>query len=277
MAFGGDNAESYYDEGLTASMKGDMARAVQCFERAIRLDNSFSAAYHQLGKAYLRVGDTERAVDLLLQVVSRRPDQIPPKLDLGHAYLSLNRTAEAREQFDGILAVDPLNARALLGLAHVSFSEANWRAAMERARTVLESGGKNFSALFLLGRAAKLAGDAQLAQSTLESADKLLEKSIELNPDQPEGHFLRGEVFYFREQFSSAMENYRAADDRTDAKNPDRVYSAFGENFTQLDILAKLGLCYQRLGKPERAHELGEKILARNPNHKIGRSLAESE
>lgn len=277
MAFGGDNAESYYDEGLTASMKGDMARAIQCFDRAIRLDNTFAAAYHQLGKSYLRIGDVQKAVDLLQQVVSRRPDQIPAKLDLGHAYLSMNRTGEAREQFEGILAVDPLNSRAHLGLAHVNFSEANWRAAMEQARTVLESGGKNFSALFLMGRAAKLAGDAQLAQSTLESADKLLEKSIELNPDQPEGHFLRGEVFYFREQFSSAMENYRAADDRTDARNPDRLYSAFGENFTQLDILAKLGLCYQRLGKPDRARELGEKILARNPNHKIGRSLVESE
>jgi len=277
MAFGGDNAESYYDEGLTASMKGDMARAIQCFERAIRLDNSFSAAYHQLGKSYLRVNQAEKAIDLLQQVVTRRPEQAPPRLDLGYAYLSQNRVGEAREQFEGILAIDPLNSRARLGLAHVNFTEANWHAAMEQARAVLESGGKNFSALFLLGRAARLAGESQLAQSTLESADKLLEKSIELNPEQPEGHFLRGEVFYFREQFSSAMENYRAADDRTDAKNPDRLYSAFGENFTQLDIWGKLGLCYQRLGKGDRARELGQKILARDPNHRIGRSLVEAQ
>jgi tetratricopeptide (TPR) repeat protein len=277
MAFGGDNAESYYDEGLTASMKGDMARAIQCFERAIRLDHSFSAAYHQLGKAYLRANQAEKAIDLLQQVVTRRPEQAPPRLDLGYAYLSQNRVGEAREQFEGILAIDPLNSRAHLGLAHVNFTEANWHAAMEQARAVLESGGKNFSALFLLGRAAKLAGESQLAQSTLESADKLLEKSIELNPEQPEGHFLRGEVFYFREQFSSAMENYRAADDRTDAKNPDRLYSAFGENFTQLDIWGKLGLCYQRLGKSDRARELGQKILARDPNHRIGRSLVEAQ
>jgi len=276
MAFGGDNAESYYDEGLTASMKGDMARAVQCFEKAIRLDNSFSAAYHQLGKAYLRAGQSAQAVDLLQQVVSRRADQIPPRLDLGYALLAMNRTQEARQQFEEILTVEPLSPRAQLGLAHVNFYEGNWLAAMEQARAALASGGKNFSALFLLGRAAKLAGDSELAKSTLESADKLLEKSVELNPDQPEGHYLRGEVCYAREQYSSALENYRAADDRTDAKNPDRLYSAFGENFTQLDILAKLGLCYQRLGKTDRAKDLGEQILKRNPTHGIGKSLVEA-
>jgi tetratricopeptide (TPR) repeat protein len=277
MAFGGDDAESYYDEGLTASMKGEMARAVQCFEKAIRLDNSFSAAYHQLGKAYLRAGQAAQAVDLLQQVVARRTDQIPPKLDLGYALLSLNRTKEAQQQFAQILAIEPLNPRAQLGLAHVHFDEANWSAAMEQARAALASGGKNFTALFLLGRAAKLAGDSELAKSTLESADKLLEKSIELNPEQPEGHYLRGEVCFVREQYSSAMENYRAADDRTDAKNPNRLYSAFGENFTQLDVLAKLGLCYQRLGKVDRARELGRQILKRDPNHGIGKSLADSE
>ncbi len=277
MAFGGDNAESYYDEGVTASMKGEMTRAIQCFEKAIRLDNTFAAAYHQLAKCYLRLGQAQQAHDLLQQVVSRRPEQAPPRIDLGFALLALNRTEEARKQFEQILVTDPMNARALLGLAQAYFFEANWVAAMEQARAALAGGGNNFSVLFLLGRAAKLAGHAGLAQSTLEAADKLIEKSIELNPDNPEGHYLRGEVCFARDQFSTAMEHYRAADDRTDGKNPDRLYSAFGENFTQLDVLAKLGLCYQRLGKNDRARELGERILGQDPNHRLGRSLSELE
>ena len=62
-AFGGDNAESYYDDGLTASMKGDLERAITCFEKAIHLDRSLAAAYHQIAKCYLRLGLGRRAVD----------------------------------------------------------------------------------------------------------------------------------------------------------------------------------------------------------------------
>ena len=88
-------------------------------------------------------------------------------------------------------------------------------------------------------------------------------------------HFLRGEVCFVRNELASALEHYRAADDRTDGKTPNRVYTAFGENFTQLDIWAKLGLCYQRLGKFDRANEMGKRILARDPNHKLGHALSE--
>ena len=40
MAFGGENAESYYDEGLTALMKGDVAHAEEYFTRAIQMDRT---------------------------------------------------------------------------------------------------------------------------------------------------------------------------------------------------------------------------------------------
>ena len=83
MAFGGENAESYYDEGLTASMKGDMARAVQCFEKAVRLDNTFAAAYHQLGKCYLRLGQAQQAIDLLQQLFSGVRRKRPPAATRG--------------------------------------------------------------------------------------------------------------------------------------------------------------------------------------------------
>ena len=69
MAFGGESAESYYDEGLTASMKGDMAHAIGYFRKAIQLDRGFLAAQHQLGRALTRIGRNEDAVGLLREVV----------------------------------------------------------------------------------------------------------------------------------------------------------------------------------------------------------------
>jgi tetratricopeptide (TPR) repeat protein len=278
MAFGGENAESYYDDGLTASKKGDLVKAIECFERAIRLDSSYAVAYHQLGKCYMRLGQAQRAVDILMQVVRKRPNLGPARLDLGIALLAAGHTREARREFDQLYSLDPSNARALLGLAQCSFNEGDWPSALAQSRSALMGGGgSNFSALYLAGRAARLSGDEDAAKEMLDSADRVLQKSIEIQPDQPESHYLRGELSFVRGQLASALEYYRAADDRTDSNTPDKVYIAFGESFTQLDIWAKLGLCYQRLGKIERAEEMGKRILARDPNHKLGKALSEAD
>lgn len=273
MAFGGEDAESYYDEGLTASMRGDMTRAIQHLEKAIHLDNSFRAAYHQLAKCYLRLGDGQKAVNLLQQVVRNQPNSIPARLDMGAAYLAMANMNAAREQYNFVVDAQPENGRGYLGLAQVAFHEGQWEGSMQLAQQARLYSSSNFAVLYMLGRAAKLAGNLALSQEALKEADGLIEKSIELNPTQPEGYFLRGEVAFALDQFSTALEHYRAADDRAD-KN--KVYSAFGENFSYVDILAKQALCYQRLDRPDRARELGERIVQLNPEHKLGQALRNS-
>ncbi len=271
-AFGGETAESYYDEGLTASMMGDLTRAAECFERAIRLDSTMATAYHQLGKCYARLGKYMRAVELLSQVVRKRPELLGAHLDLGAALNGLGKLAEARAQYNAALAIESDNAKAMLGLAQSDFFEGKWDSAMKFAESAQFAGGSNLAVLFMLGRASKLAGDADLSVKTLQRADKLLEKYLETNPDKPEGHFLRGEVAFVRESFQSALQHYRDGEDRAE---PGRIYLAYGESFALEDILGKEGLCLQRLGKSERARALGERIEELNPDHKLGKSLRE--
>ena len=147
----------------------------------------------------------------------------------------------------------------------------------ESGREVAESGqfagGANFGGLDMVGRASELAGKAGLSVKTLQRADKLLEKSIESNSDKPEGHFLRGEVAFVRESFLGGLQHYRDAEERAE---PGRTYLAYGENFSLEDILGKQGLCLLRLGKSDRARELGERIEELNPEHTLGKSLRES-
>lgn len=271
-AFGGETAESYYDEGLTASMRGDLTRAAECFERAIRLDSTMATAYHQLGKCYARLGRHERGVALLSQVVKKRPELLGAHLDLGAALNGLGKLVEARTQYHAALALEPDNAKAMLGLAQSDFFEGKWDNAMKFAESAQLTGGSSFAVLFMLGRASKLAGRTDLSVKVLQRADKLLEKYLETNPDKPEGHFLRGEVAFVMESFQGALQHYREAEDHAE---PGRSFLAYGEGFTLEDILGKQGLCLLRLGKSERAHELGERIGELNPDHTLGKSLRE--
>lgn len=272
-AFGGENAESYYDEGLTASMKGELERAAEYFQKAIHADSSMANAYHQLGKCQSRLGRHKTAVHLLAQVVHKRPTQTAPRIDLGMSLIHLNRLDAAREQFEAALQQEPTNVKAMLGMAQADFHEGNWDAALAQAQAAHINGGNNFSVLFMLGRVAKLKGDVAQASKMLEKADAVIEKYLEMNPGKPEGHFLRGEVAYVQDNFASALEHYRAAEDQA---KPDRMYLAYGENFSMADCIAKQGVCMQRLEKPDRARELGERVLALDPEHKLGLALRDS-
>lgn len=272
MAFGGENAESYYDEGLTAVMKGDLNRAIEFFMRAIKLDSSFIMAHHQIGRCFLRLGQTERAIHVLQQVLARKPGLAPARLDLGYALLQHGNIPEARAQFNQVVELQTNSSRGHLGLAHVEFELGNWSQAVALAETARGMGNTNFAVLFLLGRAAKLAGDRPLSDSVINEALAQIDKSVELNPDSPEGYFLRGEMAFIQERYLDALDSYRAAESRT---APDAHYSAFGETFTRLEVLVKEGLCMQRLGDREAARALGARILQISPGHKLGKALSE--
>jgi tetratricopeptide (TPR) repeat protein len=194
-----------------------------------------------------------------------------PHIELGNALLEMGHIEEARSHFTHVLNQKPNQPRACLGLAQCSFEEGHWAAATELARNAVEHGGANFAALLLLGRAARLAGLGEESRDALHRADALMETTIESNPDAPEGYFLRGEVYFAREDWAKALENYRAADDRADPKTE---YAAYGMHFNRLDILAKAGVCFQRLGRLEQAREVGRRIVEHNPDHKIGVALA---
>jgi len=57
---------------------------------------------------------------------------------------------------------------------------------MLMAQDLVETGGAQFGALYLLARAASDSGRVDLLPELLKRADAVLEKSIETGPNQPE-------------------------------------------------------------------------------------------
>lgn len=268
--FGGENAEGYYDEGLTAGVKGDLAAAVASFEKAVALDAGFLAAYLQLAKCCVRLGQSAKAVRLLYHVVSRSPGMLVARLDLGFALIEQGALREAQEQFATALEQQPGNARARLGLASVCFAEGNWPGAMAFCQEARAKGGEGFPVLYLLGRAAGLAGNHAAAAKAFEEADALIKDSMGGKGEHAEGHYLRGELAFHQNRDSAALEHYQAAEKLAESG---KHYSVFGQSFAWTDILAKQGLCLQRMGETELARKMGARILDAEPNHKLGQAL----
>lgn len=268
--FGGENAESYYDEGITASMRGDLNRAAECFETAVRKDSSMASAYQQLGRVYARLGRYPEAIRLLQQVVDKRPESAIPLVDLGTALLGAGRVDDARRAFERAFAIDPQNAKSVLGLAQADYDQGQWAAAMQHAQHAMTVGGATFPVVWLLGRAAQLSGQNEEANRSFQRADQLMEKYIESTADKPEGYYLRGEVAFFQKQYAKALDHFKAAQEHADDA---KSYLAYGESFTKADILAKAGLCLQAMDELEQARSMGRRVLKLNPDHKIGQAL----
>ncbi len=271
--FGGNNAESFYDEGLTASLKGDVAAAARHFEAAIRLDSALASAYHQLGKCYARLGRLKEAVKVLEQVTQKRPQLTAARIDLGVALTHAGMYDNAQQHFEYVLSTESTNTKALLGLASVYFTQGEWDIALDHARKAQTEGGANFSTLYMIGRLAKLTGDESLSKQSLAKANELIQKYQEMNEEKPEGNYLLGEIAFVCGDYPKALERYRKAEDRV---RPNHLYTAYGENFGLVDLLAKQALCYQRLENFDRAQEIVKRVQKINTDHPVCKALLES-
>lgn len=266
MVFGGETAESYYDEGVTASMRGDVAGAIRHFEKALQLDPYHVASCHQMGKCKVRQGKLKEAVECFYRAIKARPNPIPPRIDFGFALLEGGNARRAADVFNDVLKFKPDHPKAILGLGCCAFANGEWDLAFTQASQAVELGGSNFAALYLQARAAELVGFHDLALGAFEQADSLLDRSIEGNPDQPEAYFLRGELFFARKNFVAALDAYQAAQSRMETG---AHYYSYGEHFELLNVLEKRGMCLLRLDRHADARAVGLEIQKVSPDSKI--------
>ncbi|MEI6876079.1 MAG: tetratricopeptide repeat protein, partial [Spirochaetota bacterium] len=197
MPFGGENAESYYDEGLTAAMKGDTETALGHFTKALQLDPLFSAAAYQMGRCQLRMGQAQAAVQTLAGVLTKLPRMAAARTELGYAHLLMGHLDGARKLFGEVLDEKPDQAMAILGLGYCAFQQSQWDTAMVLADRVMGgTGAERFEALYLSARAAHMLKLREMAANRLLSADELLNQTIETSPNQPEGFYLRGQIHF---------------------------------------------------------------------------------
>jgi tetratricopeptide (TPR) repeat protein len=241
--FGGENADSYFDEGVTASMRGDLPRAIEFFEKCIRQDSSYSAAYHQLGRVYHRMGQFQRAATFISQVVNAKPGQIPPRVDLGYALLGMGQPGKAQEHFAKVAADKPGNARALLGLALCAYHQQNLDAASLLVQDAVNALGATYGAFYLMARIGRDTGREDWVLEGRGRAEKLVEKLIEGSPDQPEGYYLRGLLADVMGDAAKAEEDFAKA---IETAEPGRHYAAYEEHFSLEDMLGRLAATQAR-------------------------------
>ncbi|HOH31035.1 MAG TPA: tetratricopeptide repeat protein [Candidatus Hydrogenedentes bacterium] len=235
MLFGGETAQSYFEEGLTAAMKGDLEKAIGYFRRAYELDCSLHNAQHQIGRCLLRQGNAEAALPLLRSAAQKMPVSTSPLLDTGFALLQLRHIDEARKTFASLLQTRPDEPRAVMGLAYCAFARGQWETATNLVQRSIEMGRVQFDTHFLLARAADKSDLIDVSTSHYKKAEELINKTIEATPDQAAGYYLRGHVYWGLGQLGAALDDMENAEKHM---QPGRRYYAYNESFSSEDICA---------------------------------------
>jgi predicted Zn-dependent protease len=73
------------------------AEAIAAFEAAVKLDAALAGPRTELGKAWLRRGDTQQAIEQLERAAALDPENPAPLYLLGQAYRRMGNTAHAQE------------------------------------------------------------------------------------------------------------------------------------------------------------------------------------
>jgi len=271
MLFGGETAESYYEEGLTSSIKGDYEQALVFFHKALSLNPVFAAAHHQIAKTHIRLGAFQKAIDALNQAVALMGRKTSALADLAQAYYLLGKVKEARTIFSEILQISEKDTRGVLGLAFCAFADEQWVTAINLVQHASTLGRLHFDAHFLIARAAAKTGAEDIAGFHFQQALEQMNHTLEITEEQVTGYFLRGLV---HASMGGLLDALRDMDSALRYIAPDKNYFAYNHFFNKVEILVQKGVLLKDLNRIREAKETGEQILALAPDNQTGMMLA---
>lgn len=218
-------SEAYAQLGLAKMMKEQYGDAVSDLKMAVSLNTGNSTAHYGLGKAYYKQGQYDAALKELNTSLYQFRNSAPVHQTLGDVYAAQGNNVAAIKEFQESIRIKPENPDAYLHIADIrenrgdlEMSIAELRSGLEMMPnnaelhmrvadqslkleklddaikeydTVLSNNGQNAAAAKGLTRAYYLksnkeAGGAYFMSNEFESAQRMIDKAVAMNPNDME-------------------------------------------------------------------------------------------
>lgn len=283
-SFGEADPIKLFERGQDAHSRGDLKRALEFYEEAIKLKTEFPEAEYQRAEVLLglnRLPDAEKAYRRAMEL---RPDWALPYAKLGFLLgRVMERASEAEPLLRHALALDAKSYEALFELAVLRSKAKDFREATELFRRATATGRAGTATWDALGATQFMAGDVTAAIASYSRA-------LEITPGNLGARQRRAEAYIVAGDNERALEDLRAL--RGKFNNPDtqdthsivelaRLYARAGRSDEALKMLDALNEEAQRspevialrteidpaaANSPEARAAL-EKLLQQNPRN----------
>lgn len=227
-----------FERGQNAHAHGDLAKALEFYEQAIKLRPEFPEAEFQRGTALVALGRFADAEPAFRRAIELRKDWSMPYASLGALLLRGNRDKEAEPLLRQAIKLEANNGIALRGLADVRLRAGDPKEAAEFARRATNDPDSPASAWLLLAVTQRALGDKAAARASLDHALEIDSTNIVALQERADLHAANAD-------YEHAIEDLKTAE----RIKPD-----------DKQILSRLLGVYERAGKTDEAQRLAQSL-----------------
>jgi tetratricopeptide (TPR) repeat protein len=236
FADGSSDPVKLFERGQNAHARGDLLKALEFYEEAIKVRPEFGEAEFQRGNVLVALGRFIEAEAGFRRAIDFRKNWSLPYSALGALLIRLDRDAEAELPLRQAIKLDAQNNLALRMLADIRLRAGDAREALELAQRATNDQEAPAATWILLGRAQRMTGDKLGA---LASFDHVLE----IEPLNPSALIERAEIRTALGDKEHALDDLKKAEPLVGGDS---------------GSLARIAAAYEIAGKPEEAHRIAQ-------------------
>ncbi len=260
---GSPDLRSDYFKGINYLLNEQPDKAIEVFIRVLEVDTETVETHLALGNLYRRRGEVDRAIRIHQNLIARpkitREQRDEALLELGQDYMSAGLLDRAENLFTELVDGDSHRVQALRQLIDIYEQEKDWPKAIDCAHKLEVVTGNQLASvvsLYYCEEAEKehQSGDGDQALQTVQQA-------LLAYGDCLRASLLEGDILFARGEVTGAMSSYR----RVERQAPEFLP----------EIIERMGLCYDRLGKPNEMVGYLTKLLERHAGVTAALALAD--
>jgi tetratricopeptide (TPR) repeat protein len=168
-----DRAKEQTDKAKYDSL---MRAAVHEFQIGVTIYPAYPECYHQLGLAWFRLEDINKALEYYSEAIRLNPLEAVPYANMGIIYFNRGNYQKARELYEKSISIDPRYADGHFNLGSTLGMLGEFNKAIEQFRLAIEYDPEHTMAWYFLGKTYE-------RMNNKTEATRCLERAYQLNPE----------------------------------------------------------------------------------------------